>query len=266
MRRLGVCHQLVPRLRSRADDVVQHAGRQPGIGEASDELRCRQGGLAGRLGHHRAAGCQGRTDLPAQQVDGIVPGHDGDHHPHRLAQDEAANGGRARRAPFTADGRRQVGVVVHHVAGEADLLEGVRQRLALFPGQGSTDVVQPLAHQGCGAAQDGGAFDGWRGRPTGKGICGGGEGSTRVVRRAARRRADQLAIAGVSNVRGCGAGGGLPSAADQQVGVERFAHVRFARPLAATARHSRRCCGRGRRSRAAGSGSPPRAAGCLPRP
>src|SRR5207247_9767689 len=59
-----------------ADDKVDYTGRDPCILEAADHASRRERCSCGRLRHNRAAGRESRRELPGEEVDWIVPGHD----------------------------------------------------------------------------------------------------------------------------------------------------------------------------------------------
>ena len=80
-----------------AGKIVEDAGRQAGLDKAFDDPADGERRLGRRLGDHRAAGGENRADLPAVEIDRIVPRHDGADHAERRMGDEAADIARATR-------------------------------------------------------------------------------------------------------------------------------------------------------------------------
>ena len=134
-------------IRTRARQVVENARRQPDLGQAFDDHAGGKRRLVRRLHYHRATCGQRRADLPAVDIDRIIPRHDRTNHPDWNAVHQIAEMG-LRARPHTAfDAAAFLSVVAQHAHAEANLLEQIGYRLALLAGQHHRDRIGALLDQ-----------------------------------------------------------------------------------------------------------------------
>ena len=159
----GVLRQGGAHHRPQAGDDIDHARRQPGLGQ---QLAHQQGGEGGgfcRFGHHGAAGGQCGRHAAGKGGGGVVPGNDVRGHAHGLAQGPAhVLGIGGQGAPLQCAGH--AGVVGKEAGGAAYIaarlgqgFAGVErleegQRFHVLQQQGRHAVQQVAALLGGGAA------------------------------------------------------------------------------------------------------------------
>ena len=146
-----------------AVDDVDDAGREAGRGDAlGEDLRGARRVLR-RLDDHGAAGAERAAELPADQLDGIVPRRDrGDGSDRLLADDReelvALVGDR-----LAADPLGLLGVEAHRLGELAHLAAGLVERLAHLEGHRGGEVVEPAERDAGELAQQPAALE--AGRP-----------------------------------------------------------------------------------------------------
>ena len=101
-----------------------------------------------RLGHHRVARRQRRGELPGQQQQRVVPGHDGAHHAHRLLGHQGQLRRLDRRDHPPGRGTAQLGVEVERRRGPVDLVGVLDQRLAALQRHHARQLVLRRAEAG----------------------------------------------------------------------------------------------------------------------
>ena len=122
--------------------IGQRSGREPDLLDLADHRRHCERCLQRRLDDHGVAGRQRSGDLPAPEVDRVVPRHDRRHDPNRSVLHERADIGVDIRGPQLAiEPHRFVGVEAEHLGAEAHLLERVPERLALLAGEQPGDLL-----------------------------------------------------------------------------------------------------------------------------
>ena len=155
--------------RQQVDDArgqVLEAGR-----ERQGRERCQLGGLADR----GVAGRQRGRQLPGQEQQRIVPGHDAGDHADRLL-DHQRELGRLDRGDHPAGGvAADLGVVVEGGGGPADLVRVLDQRLAALQGHQLGELVAAGAKPGGDLVQELGALDRRRSLPAALGLAGRGD-------------------------------------------------------------------------------------------
>ena len=116
-----------------AGDDVDHARRQPDRLEVLGQLEEGERRLLGRLDHDRAAGREGRGDLPRRHEQRIVPGDDLARHPDRLAHRERHRVG-GHRQHLAVDLGGEAAVVLVAGGGVVHVVLGLDDRLARVDG------------------------------------------------------------------------------------------------------------------------------------
>ena len=155
-----------------ARHVVQHARRQPGLGEEAHELGRDHRGLLGGLEDHRVAGRQGRARHARQDRQREVPRRDDGDHAAGLPQVVVD------LAPQLAQpsGPQQLGRLPAVVFDEVDRLGDVGVRLppglARLVDDPGGQLRAPLAHELRGSLEHPRAFRGASVAPPGEGLLG----------------------------------------------------------------------------------------------
>ncbi len=195
--------------------VVQHACRQARLLEAARDEADGERRLVRRLDDQRTARRERRADLPGVEIDGIVPwrdrADDADGRRHNQTADVRAR--RGAQAPL--DAPPLLGVIADHLDSEANLLLGIRQRLALLARQKIGDVGDAGLDRIGRAMQDSRTRVRMRGGPAGQRAPGRLHGRVDVGGACERRRADALAGGGVGDVETGAVAGGRPAAVDE---------------------------------------------------
>jgi hypothetical protein len=139
--------------------TLSDAGRQACLREDRSQHERGERGLGRGLQHHRASGREGRSDLPAREVEREVPGHDGAHDTHGdpLREHEVAG---VHRPHLTAHLVGPARVVAQHLHRLGDVDLRLEQRLAVLPGLDLRELLGALLEQIRGAGQHGPALPG----------------------------------------------------------------------------------------------------------
>ena len=199
---------------------AQHAGRQAGVGEGAHQFGRRGRGFLGRLDDHRAAAGQRGAELTHHLVDGEVPGGERGHGTHRVFEHHLPRRQvEARGHDAAIDAQAFVGEPVDDVGRGQHLALGLGQRLALLLGQHGRDGAGAVAHQGGCAAHGLAAFDGRHVAPGLEAGQRGGQRGVQVGDAGVGHAADFLAGGRVEDRQGLAAGGVLPPAVDEELGV-----------------------------------------------
>ena len=200
---------------ARPGDHVQHARREPGLGEGfGDQVRAdrRQ---RGRLENDGASGDQRRRRLPHRDGEGEVPRRDQRDRSDRLAQGEAES------APHLGGQRLAVlpetlsGIELEDVEPAQDLAPRLRQDLALFPAERLGDEIHLLLEDGIRPREDPAPLGSRRRRPPRERLRRGVDRGLRVRRAALGELSDRLTRVGGIHTRVVLVGGWRhPRAAD----------------------------------------------------
>ncbi len=200
-----------------AGEDVEHAGREAGLERELAEAQRGQRRLLGGLEDQRAAGGEGRGDLPDRHQQREVPGHDLSADADRLAQrvdEEVAARDRDRLA---LDLGRPAGVVAQVGDRAGDVAAGGGERLAVVERLDLGELVAVCLDQLGERVDHPGALGGRElsHRPVERG-AGGLGGAADVVGAGVGDLADRLAGRRVDRLEGAAVGGVDPLAADQQ--------------------------------------------------
>jgi hypothetical protein len=155
----AVHHQRLADVRA-AGEQAHHPVRE--AAERLGQPQRRQRRVRRGLDDHGVAGREGRGELPGQQEQRIVPGHDRGHHPDRLLEHQRELPLLDRRDHPPALVAAELGVVGEGVGGPADLVGVLDQRLAALqrhqpaqllgvvaePGGDPVEQLAPLAGRG----------------------------------------------------------------------------------------------------------------------
>ncbi len=142
-----------------AVEHVEHACRQPGVGQGLREQQAGQRRFLRGLDDAAAAGGQRGRDLVARIARGEVPGGERRHRPDRLTDHLLLQVFRARRHQPPVGAPRLLGEPFEHVRRDLPFAARLGQRLAFLQGQDARVLVHPFAHQGRGPAEHDPAFD-----------------------------------------------------------------------------------------------------------
>ena len=142
--------------RSSATIAVAHVARareqRNGTGgEVREAVGQHQRGERGELrglAHHGVARRQRRRELPGEQQQRVVPGHDRAHHADRLLHHQRELGGLDRRDHPPGGRAPELGVEVEAGGGPADLVGVLDQRLAALEGHHARELVGAVAQPG----------------------------------------------------------------------------------------------------------------------
>ncbi len=158
IRNVGMGRQRGTGFRPSSWKIVEHAGRQPGIGEALDDHRNRQRRLMRRLDDHRTACRQRWPDFPRVNIDRIIPRRDRADDADRRGDDEAADVAPRRRPQRAADAPSLLRVIANDFDAKTDFLDRIGHRFALFARQEIGDRGDALVDQiGCALQHDRGS-------------------------------------------------------------------------------------------------------------
>ena len=185
-------------LATRARYVVDHARRQAGVAQHLEQQPAAPGRVGRRLEDHRVARHQGGADRPARQREREVERCD--HRPRAIglqhgavAADEAGQRVIRQCAIETLVGLHLVAVPAEQVGGFLHLANGLHAVLADFERHRRADVVDALLDQRCDPSQQAHALAPWRGRPGSLRVHRRRHGVSGVLRRAARKAAEEPA-------------------------------------------------------------------------
>ena len=171
---------------------------------------------------HRAARAERAAELPAHQLDRVVPRRDrGDRPDGLLAHDRevvvALVGDR-----LAADPLRLLGVEAHRLGELADLATRLVERLAHLPRHRSGEVVEPVERHPGELAQQVAALEAGRGAPGPERGDGGGHRRVDGVGIGHVRHRDELARGGIAPLELLATGTEL--AADERPAVQQSGH------------------------------------------
>ena len=192
--------QVLGHFRRHAEHEIEHARRQPGIGEAFHQLDAAARRFFRGLDDDRATGGERAGDLAHRGQRREIPRREGRDHADRLLQHELAHAFLPARHDAAIGAAAFLGVPVDDVGGGQHLGARLGIDLALLLRLHLGDVVMALAQQIGGLAHDLGAVIG-RGRlPERKALFRGGErgveigvrGMRQVRQRLAGRRIDHV--------------------------------------------------------------------------
>ena len=193
-----------------------------------------------RLADGRVAGGQRGRELPGQQQQRVVPGHDAAHHAHRLLQHQGELGRLDRRDHAAGAVAPDLRVVVERGRGPADLVGVLEQRLAALerhhPGQLVGAGAQPRRH----LVQHLAALDRGRARPSARRFARGRDRGVHLLGAGSATPAMRLLGVRVLDVQRRPVAGDL-LAADQEPRLEH--QTRSIRSVISTSPVSTRCTG-----------------------
>jgi hypothetical protein len=198
---------------------AHHAGRHAGIDEALEQGGRRGRGFLGRLAQEGAARGQRRADLAHDLVDGEVPGREGSHGAHGLLDHQLLHFGPARRNDAAIHAQRLVGKPFDDAHAGQDFALGLGHGLALLLRQQGRDLVGTLLEQGSGTAHGSAALMGRDIAPDLEAALRGGQRAIQVGHVGMGHLADDFAAGRVAHGNLPAAGGVLPLAVDQELGI-----------------------------------------------
>ena len=197
-------------------DDVEHAVRQPRLGERRGEGQHRQRRLLGGLDDHRAAGGDGRADLAGAHGEREVPGRHEEAGADRLLDgQQPAAAGRGLH-PAAVDAHRLLGEPAQELVAVGHLAGGLLERLAHLEAHQRGELVAARGHQLEGAPQDLAPLAGRGARPAVLGRHRGLEGPLPVGHRGVGHLAEHGPVGGVEHVEAATTLGVAPLAADEQ--------------------------------------------------
>jgi hypothetical protein len=148
---------------ARAVHDVDDARREAGLADALGQQLHRAGRVLRRLDHHRAAGAERAAELPAGQLDGVVPGGDRGDRSDRLLAHHRQELVALVRDRLAADPLGLLGVEAHRLAELAHLAACLVERLAHLERHRDGEIVEPVERDARELAQQGAALE--AGRP-----------------------------------------------------------------------------------------------------
>ena len=157
-----VAHDLLADV-ARAGDDVDHSGRQ--VLEAVGQRERGQRRHLGRLADGRVAGGERGRELPREQQQRVVPGHDAGDHAHRLLEHERELRGLDGRDHAAGEVAAHLRVVVERRGRPADLVAVLDERLAALERHQPAKLVDAGTQARRHLVQQLGALDRRRVRP-----------------------------------------------------------------------------------------------------
>ncbi len=204
-----------------AEYEIEHARRQPGIGEALHQFDGAARRFFRGLDDERAAGGQRAGDLADRRQRREIPRREGGDHADRLLQYHLAYALLAAGDDAAIGAAAFLGVPVDDVGGGEHLGARLDVNLALLLGLHLGDVIATLAHQIGGLAHDLGAVIGRSRFPDRKALFGGGERGVEIGARGVRQNGKHLAGRRIDHVLGLAAFAIEPFAVDvkREIGI-----------------------------------------------
>lgn len=186
-----------------AGDKPRDTGREPGLGQQTEQGDGGQRGDLARLDHEGVARGEGRSDLPTGLQERVVPGRDQRAYADRLVHDDAVDVGRpgVHHAP-AALAHHEIGEVAEGVGDAVDVDAPLLQGLARVTAFEQPELLAVADQEVCDAAQQGGALGDGGVRPGAlvEGAARGGDREVRVPLVTLRDHGERLGIGGVEDL------------------------------------------------------------------